>query len=127
MRFRWVTPRAPDALPTIISRHRLEQLAELVDVEPKPLQDCAQGARWDVMALVHCHDCDARGIVAMGHHDMAASTMDLDEAGASQRPNEPPASYLGQFTHAALDAIRSVWKLARGLGIGRLSFFSPSK
>ncbi len=117
----------PAARPAIGSRHRLEQLAEFFDVEPKALQNGSQSARRNVLTLVDRHDCRARGIVPMGNHHMAASTMDLHEASASQRPNEAGASYLRQSAHAALDAIRSVWKLARGLGTGRLSFFKPSK
>lgn len=58
---------------------------------------------------------------------MATSSMDFDEANPSQRPKEASAAHLGQFAHAALAEIRNVSKLARGFGIGRFSFLSPSK
>ena len=63
----------------------------------------------------------------MSDHHVATATMDFNEANPSQRPKKASAAYMGQFTHAALADIRNVSKLARGFGIGRFSFFSPSK
>ena len=91
------------------------------------MQNCTQRARRDVLALVDRHDRGARGIVEVSDHHVATSSMNFDKTNASQRSKGPGATYLGQSAHAALDAIRSVSKLARGFGIGRFSFFSPSK
>ena len=63
----------------------------------------------------------------MSDHYVATSTMDFYKANPSQRPKKASAAYLGQFAHAALAEIRNVSKLARGFGIGRFSFLSPSK
>jgi hypothetical protein len=63
----------------------------------------------------------------VGNHDVAAAPMNLDEADSCQGTQEAGTANLGQPTHAALDPMRNVWKLARGFGMGRLSFFNPSR
>ena len=79
------------------------------------------------MAFVDRHNRRSGGVIPMGDHDVAAPTMDFNKTHASESPKQASPTDLRRSAHAALDAIRRVWKLARGLGTGRPSFFRPSK
>jgi hypothetical protein len=79
------------------SRLWLEKFSKFIDTEPQAVQNCAQRARRDVLALVDRHDRGARGIIEVSDHHVATSSMNFDKTNASQRSKGPGATYLGQL------------------------------
>jgi len=101
-----------------------KQFSQLLDRQPRTLQNRPERSGTDVFAFVHRYHSDAALIISMHEHQMAALLVRFDEASPSERTNQPLRADLGRPRHAAETSITFTSVRASGAGLPNL--WSPS-